>query len=346
MKTGILEVLKRGIRLYTSLTSNYVGFAPPVTPPAANITFTVPGALPPTTQAFVSDASGNISFQALGGGGTVTNVGLTAPADFTAGAAVTTSGSLSFTRNSQAAALFLASPSGVAGVPTYRGIAWTDVSSLAGSNASSFALGSDARFHTQNTDIGTTSTAFQLNSGASGIKLKDVAGVLSLRNAADTAGADLVATNVTIQGNLTVAGTTTTINTTQVAIADNILTLNSDVTTGTPTENAGIEALRGASATTRVQWDETAKNWFAGTDGNLLPVARFASATFTTSSLVSGIYTFTHNLNSINAITQLKDASGKIIEADDQTAVGANVATFDLTSYVGFTGSYTAVAVG
>jgi len=52
-----------------------------------------------------------------------------------------------------------------------------------------------------------------------------------------------------IEGDLYIAGTTTTINTQTLNIADNIITLNSDFTSGDmPTENAGIEVLRGTSA--------------------------------------------------------------------------------------------------
>ena len=45
--------------------------------------------------------------------------------------------------------------------------------------------------HNQNTDTGTTSATFQLNSGASGVKLKDNSGVAEVKNAADNAYADL-----------------------------------------------------------------------------------------------------------------------------------------------------------
>ena len=60
-----------------------------------------------------------------------------------------------------------------------------------------------------------------------------------------------------ITGNLTINGTTTTVNTETVLIADNILTLNSNFTTGTPSENAGWEVLRGDELTSSLQWDET-----------------------------------------------------------------------------------------
>jgi len=64
-----------------------------------------------------------------------------------------------------------------------------------------------------------------------------------------------------ITGNLTVQGTRVEVQSETVLIADNIITLNSNFTTGTPTENAGWEVLRGGLATSSLQWDET-DDWF------------------------------------------------------------------------------------
>jgi hypothetical protein len=59
----------------------------------------------------------------------------------------------------------------------------------------------------------------------------------------------ILSPNTYISGNLYIDGTTTTINTQTLNVADNIITLNSDFTSGDmPTENAGIEVLRGTSA--------------------------------------------------------------------------------------------------
>jgi hypothetical protein len=59
----------------------------------------------------------------------------------------------------------------------------------------------------------------------------------------------------------------TYINTTTLNIGDNIITLNADITNLTaPTENAGIEVLRGTGIKKSFIWDETADNWTAGTD--------------------------------------------------------------------------------
>lgn len=70
-----------------------------------------------------------------------------------------------------------------------------------------------------------------------------------------------------ITGDLTVNGTTTTVNTATLSVADNIIDLNSDVTTGTPSENAGIRVLRGDSAAVQIRWNETSDKWENTEDG-------------------------------------------------------------------------------
>jgi len=63
---------------------------------------------------------------------------------------------------------------------------------------------------------------------------------------------------VVVKGDLIVKGTTTTIETQELKIADNIITLNSDFTSGAPSENAGIEVLRGDEGTIAIlQWNES-----------------------------------------------------------------------------------------
>lgn len=82
-----------------------------------------------------------------------------------------------------------------------------------------------------------------------------------------TTGNGSIGGNLIVSGNLTVNGTTTTVNTATLNIADNIITLNSDYTTGAPSENAGIEVLRGSSATVSIRWNETADKWQFTVDG-------------------------------------------------------------------------------
>ena len=64
---------------------------------------------------------------------------------------------------------------------------------------------------------------------------------------------------ITINGNLTVTGTTTSINSNEVNIGDSIILLNSDIPSiTTPTENGGFSVKRGTEANVSFIWDETA----------------------------------------------------------------------------------------
>jgi len=71
--------------------------------------------------------------------------------------------------------------------------------------------------------------------------------------------------NTQLDGNLTVSGTTTTVNTATLDVADNQITLNSDVT-GAPSENAGIVVNRGSSTDKSLLWDESTDKWTLGTE--------------------------------------------------------------------------------
>lgn len=62
---------------------------------------------------------------------------------------------------------------------------------------------------------------------------------------------------ITIQGNLIVTGTTTSVNSNEVNIGDSIIKLNSDAT-GTATQNAGFEVERGDDTNVSFIWDEAA----------------------------------------------------------------------------------------
>jgi len=85
--------------------------------------------------------------------------------------------------------------------------------------------------------------------------------------------------NVTITGDLTVNGTTTTVDSNVVNIADSIITLNSDET-GTPSQNGGIEIERGTSTNVQLRFNETSDAWEFTNDGTTY-VALGTSATFT-----------------------------------------------------------------
>jgi len=117
--------------------------------------------------------------------------------------------------------------------------------------------------HDQNTDTGTTSTTFAIDSDASTpIKIKNAgSGLLEIRNDADDGYLDLKV------GNLTVSGTTTTINTETLTIDDNIIVLNNNYTGGTPTESGGVEIERGTQTNASLIWNESSDVWQCGLSG-------------------------------------------------------------------------------
>lgn len=83
---------------------------------------------------------------------------------------------------------------------------------------------------------------------------------------------DIMTGDLTIQGNLNVSGTTTTVNSETVTIADNIIVLNSNET-GTPTQNAGIEVERGTETNYQFLFNETSDTFEIGMVGSLQAVA-------------------------------------------------------------------------
>ena len=67
---------------------------------------------------------------------------------------------------------------------------------------------------------------------------------------------------VTIAGDLTVSGTTTTLNTNNLLVEDPLIVVAKNVS-GTPAFDAGLIVERGSSANTGFIWDETADEWAA-----------------------------------------------------------------------------------
>ena len=74
--------------------------------------------------------------------------------------------------------------------------------------------------------------------------------------------------DVVISGNLTVSGTTTTVNSETVTFDDNILILNNNFSGSSPTEDGGLEVERDAATSpagnAKLLWNETTNKWQAG----------------------------------------------------------------------------------
>jgi len=232
----------------------------------------------------------------------------------TASPATLANGELAYSQNTQK--LFIGRPGGAGGdVDVIGGKLYTDMlDHTAGTLTASSALLVDAssKIDVLNVD--------NLTLNGNTLSTTDTNGDLTLQP--DGTGDILLdAGQTTITGNLTVQGTTTTVNSETVTIADNIIVLNSNEV-GTPTENAGIEVERGTSTNTTLRWNETSEVWEFTNDGT------------TYSSMIT-----TANVQSIvtgGANTNISAASnGSVIDFSVPTATAATlgVASFNSTEF-------------
>lgn len=78
--------------------------------------------------------------------------------------------------------------------------------------------------------------------------------------------------NLTVDGDLTVSGSTTYLNTATLAVEDNKILLNSNVT-GAPSIDAGLEVERGDAANAELFWDESAGKWSASNGSSTFAIS-------------------------------------------------------------------------
>ena len=90
-----------------------------------------------------------------------------------------------------------------------------------------------------------------------------------------------VSGDLTITGSITVSGTTSYVNTQNLLIGDNILTLNADIPGSVaPSENAGIEVNRGnKNSNAALIWNETAQLWMFSSNTQTAYTTAIASNT-------------------------------------------------------------------
>lgn len=80
-----------------------------------------------------------------------------------------------------------------------------------------------------------------------------------------------IGTDLTVTGNLSVNGTTTFINTTELEVTDNIITLASGNVAGSGVDS-GLRVDRGTDPEAMLLWDESSDNWIAGLTGSELAI--------------------------------------------------------------------------
>lgn len=150
------------------------------------------------------------------------------------------------------------------------------------------------------TFAGVTADAIKIGVTASG-EIDTSSGDLTIDSAGGTVTVD---DNLIVTGNLTVSGTTTSVNTEILTVDDNIIVLNNNVTSS-PSENAGIEVERGTSANVLVRWNETSDKWQVTNDG----------ATYGDIVSTADTETVSTAMIASEAITQGKIGDGSIVNA-------------------------------
>ena len=151
---------------------------------------------------------------------------------------------------------------------------------------------------------------------------------------------------LTVTGNLTVNGTTTTVNSNTVNIGDNILVLNSDET-GTPSQNAGFEVERGTEDNVSFLWNETNDRWT--TNGKDLTASTFIGnvtgqvstlSNHDTDDLTEG----STNLYFTNARARegvTGDSNTGVSVSNGVVSIGQSVGTGDSVTFAGISGPLT-----
>lgn len=213
--SGVLRFLGGGIRFaINAAASTYVGLRAAVSP-ATSFYLNLPTALPGVASALTVDASGNMGYSALSGGGSVTSVALSLPAAiFTVtGSPITTNGTLAATLVTQAANTVWAAPNGSTGAPAFRALVANDIPTITSAKISDF----DTQVRLNRLDqlaVPTAAVAFnsqKITGLADGTNAQDAASwgqVQSLFNGTDNKTSVRVATtaNITLSGTQTIDG--------------------------------------------------------------------------------------------------------------------------------------------
>ena len=160
------------------------------------------------------------------------------------------------------------------------------------------------------------------------------------------AGAKTFSDNMTVNGDLTVTGTTTTVNSETISLADNIIDLNSNFTSGSPTENAGIRIQRGDDAAVQLRWNESDDHWEvydgAATTKIALDTDDLAEGTsnlYFTDARARGAITTSGDLSYDSAtgtvsFTERTDAQVRaLFSASGDLSYDSATGTFDVTTY-------------
>lgn len=132
----------------------------------------------------------------------------------------------------------------------------------------------EALSHEQNTDTGTTSKTFVIDSGNTGAMLKAEGGGLSTRTKGDAGYANFTVNNLVIKGDVTQEGDTFITRAERVEVRDNMILINEgERGAGVTAGFAGIEVDRGTEQNFMFGFNESDGMFKIGKEGNMFDVA-------------------------------------------------------------------------
>lgn len=291
--------------------------------------------------------------------GTVTSVALSLPNIFTvSGSPVTSSGTLTGSLTTQNANIVFAGPTtGSAAAPTFRSLVSGDIPDLSATYAT--LTGGSAQTISRDTTLsGTVNLSGTVQIGgtavtASAAELNLIDGSVAntvvnskaviYGSAGEVAASSISTTgNVTVGGNLTVNGTTTTINSTAVSVDDINIILGDTASPSDATADGGGITLKGTSDKT-INWVDATDAWTSSEHLNLASgKAYYINGTSVLSGSTLGSGVTASSLTSVGTI-----ATGTW----QGTAVGVAYGGTGLTSAVsgllkGSAGAYSAATAG
>lgn len=201
---------------------------------------------------------------------------------------------------------------------------------------------SSVRFGSTAVALGGTSTSI---AGLTGLDFTAADASIAASIGANTLTLGGATSTVVIAGDLSVKGTTTTINSNEVNIGDAIIKLNSDLGASTaPSENAGFEINRGSAANVSLLWDEAADRWDFGASYDVRANAFIGD--------LDGTAADASKWTTARTITLAGDASGSVsIDGSANvtltaTVVASSVAANSVALGTDTTGNYVATVAG
>ena len=211
------------------------------------------------------------------------------------------------------------------------GSAQISLGSVTGNSTSNVTEGSNLYY--TDARVKTKLNAETVVSGSSQISLTGTTGYGTYIDQALLTTSNVTHNNVTVSGNLTVNGTTTTVNSTTLQIGDNIIELN-----GNGSANGGLLVKDPTAPTTTsgsLLWDSTNDYWKAGAAGSELPLVTTSGTQTLTNKTISGASNTLSNIGNAQLTNSSTTIGTTAISLGASSTTLAGLTSVTSTAFVG-----------